>query len=128
MYILFYTFTGIVMDWKFSETISNQVIKTGNVSQTIIEGINGEFNPWSVGDASVFLRYCCPECDFSDQKLGNFKTHAVISHEKSKVLFSNEGEAESEDLKIELDLEVKDNSYIENEHENDLNDEFDDTW
>ena len=115
------------MDWKFSETISNQVIKTGNVSQTIIEGINGEFNPWSVGDASVFLRYFCPECDFSDQKLGHFKNHAVISHEKSKVLFSNEGESEVEDLKIELGLEVKDNnSYVE-EHENGLNFE-DTTW
>ena len=114
------------MDWKFSETISNQVIKTGNISQNIIEGINGEYNPWSVGDASVFLRYFCPECDFSDQKLGHFKNHAVISHEKSKVLFSNEEETEAEDLKIELGLEVKDNSYIE-EHENDLNEDFDDT-
>ena len=52
------------MDWKFSETISNQVIKTGNILPNIIEGIHGEFNPWSVGDASVFLRYFCPECDF----------------------------------------------------------------
>jgi hypothetical protein len=114
------------MDWKFSETISNQVIKTGNVSQTIIEGINGEFNPWSVGDASVFLRYFCPECDFSDQKLGHFKNHAVISHEKSKVLFSNESEVE--DLKIELGLEVKDNNSFVEEHENGLNEDFVDTW
>ena len=50
----------------------------------------------------------------------------MISHEKSKVLFSNESEVE--DLKIELGLEVKDNkSYVE-EHENGLNEDFVDTW
>ena len=89
------------MDWDDTGTISNQVIKTEKLSQNIIEGI-GDLNPWSVNDASVFLRYCCPECDFSDQKLEKFTTHAVICHEKSKILFpptEEDGKVKSESKK-----------------------------
>ena len=34
-----------------------------------------KFNPWAVTDASVFLKYCCPECDYTDKILELFKKH-----------------------------------------------------
>ena len=39
-----------------------------------------ETNPWSVEDASVFLKYCCPECEFSDWNLKSFADHALENH------------------------------------------------
>ena len=51
---------------------------------------SSETNPWSVEDASVFLRYCCPECEFSHLNLQTFTTHALENHNGAKVLF-NEG-------------------------------------
>ena len=46
-------------------------------------------NPWNVSDTSVFLNYCCPECDFQCSHLYNFEEHAVGTHELSKILFEN---------------------------------------
>ena len=28
-----------------------------------------EYNPWNVEDTSMFLKYCCPECDFQVKQL-----------------------------------------------------------
>ena len=47
-----------------------------------------DFNPWAVSDASVFLRYCCPECDFKCRKINNFSEHALQKHDRAKTLFS----------------------------------------
>ena len=36
-----------------------------------------DINPWMVDDASVFLNYCCPECDFKEKNLQFFSDHAL---------------------------------------------------
>ena len=48
---------------------------------------NVEYNPWGVESASVFLKYCCPECDYSHQNLDFFTDHALKRHNKSNILF-----------------------------------------
>ena len=59
------------------EKVANQSIKTENLSHNIIIENIEDFNPWSVNDASVFLKYCCPECDYSDQLLDNFQGNGI---------------------------------------------------
>ena len=54
------------------------------------------FNPWNVSDLSVFLRYCCPECDFKCEEAHLFCDHAIDHHENSSTL-----------LKYSLDEELK---------------------
>ena len=49
-----------------------------------------EMNPWSVEDASAFLKYCCPECDYQILDFEMFSWHALQNHAKSKVLFEVE--------------------------------------
>ena len=44
-------------------------------------------NPWDVTDASVFLQYCCPECDHRSKNLELFSDHALGNHPKSIKLF-----------------------------------------
>ena len=44
-------------------------------------------NPWAVNDASAFLRYCCPECDYNNEDLKGFSDHAIENHERSSTLF-----------------------------------------
>ena len=44
-------------------------------------------NPWDVSNASIFLNYCCPECDHKSKTLSNFAQHSLENHELSKVLF-----------------------------------------
>ena len=51
---------------------------------------NIENNPWSVEDASAFLKYCCPECDFNDWNLQSFANHALENHKGSNILFTPE--------------------------------------
>ena len=46
-----------------------------------------ESNPWSVEDASVFLKYCCPECDYQIIDFQLFSDHALENHAKSNALF-----------------------------------------
>ena len=46
-----------------------------------------ETNPWLVENISVFLKYCCPECDFNDPKLETFTNHALENHSLSSLLF-----------------------------------------
>ena len=48
-----------------------------------------DFNPWAVPDASIFLRYCCPECDYQCRRIDNFSEHALEKHERAKTLFSS---------------------------------------
>ena len=50
-----------------------------------------DFNPWAVPDASVFLRYCCPECSFQCSVLSQFSEHALSVHDKAKTLFNQDG-------------------------------------
>ena len=44
-------------------------------------------NPWMVDNVSVFLNYCCPECDFKAKNLKLFSNHALENHEEALVLF-----------------------------------------
>ena len=47
-----------------------------------------DFNPWAVSNASIFLQYNCPECEFKCKEIATFSTHALEHHERSKILFS----------------------------------------
>ena len=38
--------------------------------------------PWSVENVAVFLKYCCPECDYNDGDLKIFSNHALENHER----------------------------------------------
>ena len=54
-----------------------------NVNPVKLEEIDidaTEENPWSVEDVSVFLNYCCPECDYKNQDLNVFSEHALHNH------------------------------------------------
>ena len=44
-------------------------------------------NLWMVEDASVFLKYCCPDCEFADENLSNFTDHAIANHKDAFALF-----------------------------------------
>ena len=44
-------------------------------------------NPWAVEDASVFLKYCCPECNHQTKELHSFREHANNKHPLSRELF-----------------------------------------
>ena len=46
-------------------------------------------NPWNVSDLSLFLRYCCPECDYKCEEAHLFCEHALDFHKKSNVLLEN---------------------------------------
>ena len=50
-------------------------------------GSNFSTNPWDVSNPEVFLRYCCPECDFQSGELLGFSQHAVMNHVLSETLF-----------------------------------------
>ena len=39
-------------------------------------------NPWCVDDATAFLKFCCPECDYQIPDLQMFSDHAVDNHLK----------------------------------------------
>ena len=87
------------------------------------EGINikveqdFESNPWSVQDASVFLKYCCPECDYQILNLQLFSNHALSNHSKSIALFGEENEKDKIYVKEEnLELENNEKMY-ENSNE-----------
>jgi len=49
--------------------------------------MNKSSNPWNVTDPSVFLKYCCPECDFINQNLPEFSEHALKNHALAIALF-----------------------------------------
>jgi hypothetical protein len=74
-------------------------------------------NPWDVSNASVFLSYCCPECDFMSGNILGFSQHAVINHVLSNILF---GERELEDLDESFTIENNMSG-----QEFDMNGEFD---
>ena len=63
-------------------------------------------NPWAVSDASVFLKYCCPECNFQNEALHDFVNHAKTNHDLSKTLFGHQ------ETKSEFKLEEEDSSHL----------------
>ena len=54
------------------------------------EDLEDKANPWAVSDPSVFLKYCCPECQFVEPDLQYFSDHAVANHPNASTLFSVE--------------------------------------
>ena len=49
---------------------------------------SSDLNPWSVDNASVFLKYCCPECDYKNEELLIFTNHALEKHVNARLLFT----------------------------------------
>ena len=68
-------------------------------------------NPWNVSDASVFLKYCCPECDYQFVQLEIFVIHATQYHDLSKILFE-ETKINSKHVKEEPFSELLENSEV----------------
>ena len=71
-----------------------------------------ENNPWSVEDASVFLKYCCPECDYQILNIQLFSDHALKNHTKAVALFGNGENIEEIFIKQEY-LEIESKVYDE---------------
>ena len=57
------------------------------IEPDITSRMNQSTNPWNVSDASVFLKYCCPECDYINLNLPEFSEHALEYHAQSIALF-----------------------------------------
>ena len=57
--------------------------------EPIIKMETCDSNPWSVEDAAVFLKYCCPECEYNSEDLNVFSIHALENHERSTTLFED---------------------------------------
>ena len=70
-------------------------------------------NPWSVEDASAFLKYVCPECEYNNQTLQAFTEHALENHTKAKIFFTAETIAEQ--FKLDL-IKNEDPEYFEYEN------------
>jgi hypothetical protein len=67
----------------------------GNMTFTIVDPLKVEVkieanydNPWSVDNASAFLKYCCPECEYRNGTLNSFVNHALQNHENAIAFFS----------------------------------------
>ena len=48
---------------------------------------NFSVNPWDVSNLSIFLKYCCPECDFKNELYEEFSGHALENHVLATTLF-----------------------------------------
>ena len=72
-------------------------------------------NPWCVDDATAFLKFCCPECDYHIPDLQMFSDHAVENHIKSSALFGEETKNEEGVLLVKQEeLEYENNDeYLE---------------
>ena len=64
------------------------------------------FNPWNVSDLSVFLKYCCPECDFKCNDAHFFCDHAIHKHKNSSALLNNEQYETSRNILVDPDKSV----------------------
>ena len=71
-------------------------------------------NPWNVPNAAMFLKYCCPECDYQITQLDIFEAHATSNHALSKILFEN-GELKNE---FQIKQEYDDPLEYENDYDN----------
>ena len=69
-----------------------------------------KYNPWAIGNASAFLKYCCPECEFQEPNLQFFTNHSLEKHPLAVHLFPDRKyiEPSRSDLDIEIKKECKD--------------------
>ena len=44
-------------------------------------------NPWKVKNLKEFLRYHCPQCDFTCKEESEFYSHAVETHKQARIIF-----------------------------------------
>ena len=104
-------FESVKDEIKFDpESICSEVqIKLEPESKENDSGANFSVNPWDVSNVSVFLSYCCPECDFKSGELLAFSKHAVINHVLSGPLFIDRNPLK--DCNIENDENTNLNSY-----------------
>ena len=78
-------------------------------------------NPWSVSDASVFLKYCCPECDYSNKNLPSFSKHALKNHVLANTLFNNDNDDSENQIVTIVKSEDQENFKSEvTDHHNDI--------
>lgn len=70
-----------------SEKRISSKLKIEKVTNKNEEDSKVSLNPWAVEDASVFLKYCCPECEFTNFDLQQFSDHALKNHANATVLF-----------------------------------------
>ena len=61
-----------------------QIVQDAKVLLDEIDSEQLYANPWDVSDASVFLNYCCPQCDHKSRSLESFADHAVQIHPKAR--------------------------------------------
>ena len=91
------------VSWPFSHPqvageVLGQMSNSMEVINPIIQGGQPSgYNPWQVSDASRFLRYCCPECDFRNEDLQEFSEHALENHIFANTLFG----PEKDNIKLE---------------------------
>ena len=95
-----------------------------------ISAENPSENPWNVSNASEFLKYCCPECEYSNQNLHDFSDHALENHVLSNTLFNDRtnnhdkseipSDSKVDDIKVEPSIEM----YENNVEEDDIKSEF----
>ena len=71
-----------------------------------------DINPWDVTDASVYLKYCCPECDYQTKGLSEFGDHALSCHDRASTLFKTEHEVKHEDSEAS-DNNASDDDYFD---------------
>ena len=75
------------LDASIDENFEKPLIESMTIEPDIGSRMNQSTNPWNVSDASVFLKYCCPECDYINLNLSEFSDHALENHAQSIALF-----------------------------------------
>ena len=93
------------------ETAENAALESETDDNAAPEMETSFSNPWNVSDASVFLKYCCPECDYQFVQLEIFVIHATKYHDLSRILFE-ETKINSEQVKEEPFCELLENSEV----------------
>ena len=89
-------------------------MENGNKTMKVEDSFSS--NPWCVEDATVFLKFCCPECDYQIPDLELFSDHAVCNHDKSTALFGPEKKENEFFIKEEfLEIESNENIFVDNE-------------
>ena len=48
--------------------------------ETVIKSENIYSNPWLIENAELFLKYCCPECEYSSKDVNDFSRHMSENH------------------------------------------------
>ena len=86
---MIFTFANHCNSLGTSNELENDVDYSidSEIKMDLTEEIIPSENPWSVPNVSEFLKYCCPECEYSDQNLDDFSEHAIENHLLSVTLF-----------------------------------------